>query len=87
MDDNFDGMIVDLKKKHIQQRLHLMNTSRCVEMLRDARKNEMDLALVEELWLLIVAAAKNDWGEDTFVDDFSIEGKFVITNGKRRAEL
>lgn len=70
-----------------QQDLKLMNTRRCIEMLRDARKKDFPPEFTNELYLLVVAMAKQEWGQETTVDDFTLEGKFIIAGKGRRVEV
>lgn len=71
------------KIKHKQEDSKLTQTKKCVEMLREARRKGVKLEIVNELFKLIGTMAKTEWGPDAAVDDFKIEGKFVISDGQR----
>lgn len=66
--------------------LKLFRTKRCLQMFRDAR-GRWPQELIDELWRLAEAMAIAEWGVGTVLDDFSIEGKVVIVNLKRRMEI
>lgn len=71
------------KIKHKQEDSKLTQTKKCVEMFKEARRKGLKLEIVNELFKLIGIMAKTEWGPDTTVDDFKIEGKFVISDGQR----
>lgn len=77
------SFLQEMKTKHRQEKLALANTKICAQMYREALANEMHPDLIHELYLLLVASAKDEWGQDTAVDDFSEPPLFIVTSGKR----
>ena len=41
----------------------------------------LDFHTNQELKRLLPIVAKKEWGPETIIDDFSIEGKYIIKNG------
>lgn len=72
---------------HNAQDLKLARTIECAKAWREARLKEFDLKIINELFLLIMAMARDEWGPDTQVDDFSAEGKLLIRNGLKEMEI
>lgn len=75
------------KKKMAQDKMQLMNTKTCVQMLRDARSKNFDPEVCNEIFQLIRASAVDEWGAGTFVDDYIDPGYFLIINGKKQQRL
>lgn len=75
------------KARHNQKMIKLENTKKCIGMWRESAERGFSAELTNELWLLVVASAKDEWGQNTEADDFSIEGKVVISNGSKEIIL
>jgi hypothetical protein len=75
------------KKMMLQDRLRLRNTRVVVAVYREAQANELNSRVLAEMYRLVLATARMEWGEGTTIDDYSVEGKFVIQNKDRRAEV
>lgn len=77
------SFVEECKKAFKQQDLQLFHTKCIAHTIRIARKKNLPSEVIEELFRLLWTTAKYEWGPETIVDDFSIEGKFLIKNGSR----
>lgn len=74
-------------KQIAQDKMRLKNTIQCAEMYKNAVSRGLT-SLVEELFILLEVSARDEWGPDTVVDDYS-EGpdKILVINGKKLARI
>lgn len=87
MNRSDEAQLKQIFREQKQADLHLKNTKIAAQMYRDALAQEMKAEMIHELFLLLVAFAKDEWGQDTVVDDFTNPPKIVISNGKKTEEI